>query len=55
MPCTEAYKEPIMYTFNDFCKTVIRFAALNAWHDRSRLRQKEIKQFHTHSTLVWYA
>ena len=42
MPCTEAYKEHIMYTFNGFCKTVIRFAALNAWRDRSRRRQKEI-------------
>ncbi|MXP75366.1 sigma-70 family RNA polymerase sigma factor [Lachnospiraceae bacterium WCA-9-b2] len=42
MPCTEAYKEHIMYTFNGFCKTVIRFAALNAWRDRSKRRQKEI-------------
>ena len=42
MPCTEAYREHIMYTFNGFCKTVIRFAALNAWRDRSRRRQKEI-------------
>ena len=42
MPCTEAYKEHIMYTFNGFCKTAIRFAALNAWRDRSRRRQKEI-------------
>ena len=42
MPCTEAYKEHIMYTFNGFCKTVIRFAALNAWRDRSRRWQKEI-------------
>ncbi len=42
MPCTEAYKEHIMYTFNGFCKTVIRFAALNAWRDRSRRRPKEI-------------
>ena len=42
MPCTEAYKKHIMYTFNGFCKTVIRFAALNAWRDRSRRRQKEI-------------
>ena len=24
------------------CKTVIRFAAINAWRDRSRRRQKEI-------------
>ena len=39
MPCTEAYKEHIMYTFNGFCKTVIRFAALNAWRDRNRRRQ----------------
>ena len=31
-----------MYTFNGFCKTVIRFAALNAWRDRIRRRQKEI-------------
>ena len=42
MPCTEAYKEHIMYTFNGFCKTVIRFAAINAWRDRSRRWQKEI-------------
>ncbi len=42
MPCTEAYKEHVMYTFNGFCKTVIRFAAINAWRDRSRRRQKEI-------------
>ena len=42
MPYTEAYREHIMYTFNGFCKTVIRFAAINAWRDRSRRRQKEI-------------
>ena len=42
MPYTEAYKEHIMYTFNGFCKTVIRFAALNAWRDRIKRRQKEI-------------
>ena len=42
MPCTEAYREHIMYTFNGFCKTIIRFAAINAWRDRSRRRQKEI-------------
>ena len=42
MPCTEAYREHIMYTFNGYCKTVIRFAAINAWRDRSRRRQKEI-------------
>ncbi len=38
----EAYREHIMYTFNGYCKTVIRFAAINAWRDRSRRRQKEI-------------
>ncbi len=32
----------LLYTFNGFCKTVIRFAAINAWRDRSRRRQKEI-------------
>ncbi len=42
MACTEAYKEHIMYTFNGFCKTVIRYAAINAWRDRSRRRQREI-------------
>ena len=42
MPCTEEYREHIMYTFNGYCKTVIRFAAINAWRDRSRRRQKEI-------------
>ena len=41
MPCTKAYREHIMYTFNGYCKTVIRFAAINAWRDRSRRRQKE--------------
>ena len=42
MNCTEAYKEHIMYTFNSFCKTVIRYAAINAWRERNRRRQKEI-------------
>ena len=42
MPCTEAYREHIMYTFNGYCKIVIRFAVINAWRDRSRRRQKEI-------------
>ncbi len=42
MDCTEAYKEHIMYSFNDFCKVVIRYAAINAWRDRNRRRQKEI-------------
>lgn len=42
MTCTEAYKEHIMYTFNGFCKVVIRYAAINAWRDRNRRRQREI-------------
>ena len=33
MDCTEAYKEHIMYSFNGFCKVVIRYAAINAWRD----------------------
>ena len=40
--CTEAYKEHIMYTFNAFCRVVIRYATLNSWRDRSRKRQREI-------------
>ncbi len=42
MPCAETYKEHIMYTFNGYCKTVIRYAAINKWRDRSKRRQKEI-------------
>ena len=32
MTCTEAYKEHIEYTFNAFCRVVIRYVAINAWH-----------------------
>ena len=42
MTCTEAYKEHIEYTFNAFCRVVIRYAAINAWCDRNRRRQREI-------------
>ncbi len=42
MTCTETYKEHIMYSFNVFCKVVIRYAAINAWRDRNRRRQREI-------------
>ena len=31
-----------MYSFNGFCKVVIRYAAINAWRDRNRRRQREI-------------
>ena len=42
MDCTETYKEHIMYSFNGFCKVVILYAAINAWRDRNRRRQREI-------------
>ena len=42
MPCTETYKEHIEYTFNAFCRVVIRYAAINAWRDRDKRRQREI-------------
>lgn len=42
MACTEAYREHIIYTFNAFFKVVIRYAAINAWRNRNRRRQKEI-------------
>ena len=38
MPCTEAYKEHIEYTFNAFCRVVIHYAAINAWRDRDKRR-----------------
>lgn len=40
--CTEGYKEHIVYTFNGFCKVVIRYADINAWRKQSRWRQREI-------------
>ena len=39
---TEAYKEHIEYTFNAFCRVVIHYAAINAWRDRDKRRQREI-------------
>ncbi len=42
MPCTEAYKEHIMYTFNGFCKVVIRNAAITAWRGQHRRHKREI-------------
>ena len=42
MNCTEAYKEHIEYTFNAFCRVVICYAAINAWRDRDKRRQREI-------------
>ena len=42
MTCTEEYKEHIEYTFNAFCRVVIRYAAINAWRKRDRQRQREV-------------
>ena len=42
MPCTEAYKEHIMYTFHGFCKVVIHNAAVTAWRDQQRQHKREI-------------
>ena len=42
MACTEAYKEHIEYTFNAFCRVIIRYAAINAWRDRDKRQQREI-------------
>lgn len=42
MPCTEAYREHIMYTFHGFCKVVIRNAAITAWRDQQRRHKREI-------------
>lgn len=39
---TEAYKEHIEYTFNAFCRVVIHYAAINAWRDRDKRRQREV-------------
>lgn len=59
MTCTEAYKEHIEYTFNAFCKVVIRYAAINAWRNRNKRRQREIsleylaeEKFYPFCTLV---
>ena len=42
MNITEAYKEHIEYTFNAFCRIVIRYAAIGAWHEWSRRRQRKV-------------
>lgn len=39
---SEAYKEHIEYTFNAFSRVVIRYAAINAWRNRNKRRQREI-------------
>ncbi len=41
MPCTQAYKEHIMYIFNGLGRTVMRYEAITAWLDRSRWRKTD--------------
>ena len=42
MTCTEDYKEHIEYTFQAFCKVVIRNAAITAARTRIRKHKREI-------------
>lgn len=42
MTCTEEYKEHIEYTFQAFCKVVIRNAAITAARTRSRKYKREM-------------
>ena len=42
MTCTEEYKEHIKYTFQAFCKVVIRNAAITAARTRNRKYKREI-------------
>ncbi len=52
MDCTESYRKHIMYSFNGFCKVVIRYAAINVWRERSRRREKEISIILTNGELA---
>lgn len=42
MTDTEAYREHIEYTFNAYCKIVIRHAAIDEGRQRCKRREKEI-------------
>lgn len=42
MTYTEQYQEHIEYTFAAFCKVVLRYEAINAWRDMSRIVEREI-------------
>ena len=42
MRYSEQFKEHIEYTFNAFCKTVLRNAAINAYRDMKRKRKREV-------------
>ena len=48
MTCTEEYKEHIEYTFQAFCKVVIRNAAITAARTRSRKHKREIALEYLH-------
>ena len=42
MRYSEQFKEHIEYTFNAFCKTVLRNAAINAYRDMKREQKREV-------------
>jgi len=42
MKYTEQFKEHIEYTFDAFCNIVLRYEAINAWRDMSRIAEREI-------------
>lgn len=42
MRYSEQFKEHIEYTFNAFCKTVLRNAAINAYRDMKRKQKREV-------------
>ncbi|MDY4082400.1 MAG: sigma factor-like helix-turn-helix DNA-binding protein [Candidatus Metalachnospira sp.] len=42
MNYTEQFKEHIEYRFASFCKIVLRYEAINAWRDMSRIIEWEI-------------
>ncbi len=64
---TEAYKEHIEYTFNAFCRVVVRYDAINTWRDRDKrkdplnISQKksftssahQINILHTPTSNIW--
>lgn len=61
MACTEEYREHIEYTFNTYCKIVIRHAAIDAGRQRCKRQKREIsleyltdERFYPLSTLDEY-
>ncbi len=45
MPCTEAYREHIMYTFNGYCKTVISTHGVTGAKKKYPLNTSQKKSF----------